>query len=43
MARLTEDEFYTVVFPPPKGWRAGKFTVKLNAQTGDVLDGEILH
>lgn len=38
---LVGKEVYTVIFPPPKGMRAGNFTVKVDAQTGKVLDGEI--
>jgi len=36
-----QQEVYVVVFPPPAGMRAGKFTVRIDAQTGKVLDGEI--
>ena len=38
---LTGGEVYTIVFPLPANHRGGDFTIRVDAQTGEVLEGVI--
>lgn len=38
---LDQRGVYTVVFPPPPDTLGGDFTLRVNAQTGEVLDAVI--